>query len=112
VINVREARDTCPDVSVIVIGLGGDDKIFSGLASNFARHPAEQKKYSVSLYDRLWRAVAGFTSIPQTGSFFSTLAEVGTSFGGFTGSRLSIGELNLVQLSLPARSHLAESGPY
>jgi hypothetical protein len=27
------------------MGFGGEDKIFSGLASNFAWHPAEQKKY-------------------------------------------------------------------
>ena len=30
----------------IVIGVGADDRIFSGFASNFTRHPAEQKKYS------------------------------------------------------------------
>jgi hypothetical protein len=40
-------RDTSPDgiVVVIVIGLGGADRIFSGFAWNFARQPAEQKKY-------------------------------------------------------------------
>jgi hypothetical protein len=42
--------DTIPEVDVIpaLIGLGGEDRIFSGFASNFARQPAEQKKYSFS----------------------------------------------------------------
>ena len=38
-----------PDVIVIDMGLGGDDRIFSGFAWNFARQPAEQKKYSLPL---------------------------------------------------------------
>jgi hypothetical protein len=46
-------RDTGPDVAVIGvgigIGLGGDERIFSGFASNFARQPAEQKRYSLPL---------------------------------------------------------------
>jgi hypothetical protein len=35
-------NDTNPDP----IGLGGEERIFSGFAWNFARQPAEQKKYS------------------------------------------------------------------
>jgi hypothetical protein len=35
-------RDTSPDV--IVIGLGGEERIFSGFIWNFARQPAQQKK--------------------------------------------------------------------
>jgi hypothetical protein len=42
-----EPSDTSPDVSVIA--LGGEDKIFSGFASNFWRQPAQQKKYSLPL---------------------------------------------------------------
>jgi hypothetical protein len=44
---VGAPRDTSPDV--IVMGWGGDDRIFSGFAWNFARQPAEQKKYSLPL---------------------------------------------------------------
>jgi hypothetical protein len=69
---VAAPRDTSPDVIVvvvvIVIGLGGDDRTFSGFAWNLARQPPQQKKYSLSLCSVLKRAVAGFTSIPQTGS--------------------------------------------
>src|SRR5208282_4809793 len=81
-------RDTSPDVIVtgLVIGLGGADRIFSGLAWNFARQPAQQKKYSWPACSVLWRAVAGFTSIPQTGSLALVLAV----FGRSTGSRWSI----------------------
>lgn len=56
------------DTSSDPIGLGEDDRIFSGSAWNFARQPAEQKKYSIPLCSALKRAVVGFTSIPQTGS--------------------------------------------
>ena len=70
---VGAPSDTNPDGIVmglvIDIGLGGADRIFSGFAWNFARQPAQQKKYSFSLCSVLKRAVAGFTSIPQTGSF-------------------------------------------
>jgi hypothetical protein len=70
---VGAPSDTNPDVIVIGLvidmGLGGADRIFSGFAWNFARQPAQQKKYSFSLCSALNRAVAGFTSIPQTGSF-------------------------------------------
>jgi hypothetical protein len=76
---VAAPRDTSPDVIVvvvvvvivvvIVIGLGGDDRILSGFAWNLARQPAQQKKYSLPLCSVLKRAVTGFTSIPQTGSF-------------------------------------------
>ncbi len=52
-----------------LIGFGGDDRIFPGSAWNFAWQPAEQKKISSFLCDALKRAEAGFTSIPQTGSF-------------------------------------------
>jgi hypothetical protein len=38
--------NTSPEVCVI--GLGGDDRIFSGFASNFVRQPDEQKKYAFS----------------------------------------------------------------
>ena len=38
---------------VIAIGLGGADRIFSGFAWNFARHPAQQKKYSLPLWSSL-----------------------------------------------------------
>jgi len=67
------------DVTVVVIGLGGDDRIFSGFAWNFARQPAQQKKYSLLWCSVLKRAVAGFTSIPQTGSF--CLVEDDATFG-------------------------------
>ena len=50
------------------IALGAAESIFSGSAWNFARHPAQQKKYSLPLCRVLKRAVAGFTSMPQTGS--------------------------------------------
>jgi hypothetical protein len=42
VTRVGAPRDSSPDV--IVIGLGGDDRIVSGFAWNFARQPALQKK--------------------------------------------------------------------
>jgi hypothetical protein len=65
--------DTNPDVIVmglvIDMGLGGADRIFSGFAWNFAMQPAQQKKYSFPSCRVLYLAVAGFTSIPQTGSF-------------------------------------------
>jgi len=80
--------DTSPDP--IVIGLGGVDRIFSGFAWNFAWQPAQQKKYSLPLCTVLNRAVAGFTSIPQTGSFSCALAEDDGAFGMSTGSRWSI----------------------
>jgi hypothetical protein len=71
---VAAPRDTSPDVIVVVvvivigIGLGGDDRTFTGFAWNLARQLPQQKKYSLSLCSVLKRAVAGFTSIPQTGS--------------------------------------------
>jgi hypothetical protein len=89
-------NDTSPDV--IVIGLGGDDRIFSGFALNFARHPAQQKEYCFPLCSVWKRAVAGFTPIPQTGSFSCALAE------DDAGLRWSI--------VLAARSRLAESSRY
>jgi hypothetical protein len=51
------------------MGRGGDANIFSGFASNFARQPAQQKKYWRLLCVVLKRAAAGLTVIPQTGSF-------------------------------------------
>jgi hypothetical protein len=44
-------RDTSPDVVAILVVMawGGDARIFSGFAWNFARQPAQQKKYSFSL---------------------------------------------------------------
>jgi hypothetical protein len=50
VAKVDQPGDTIPEVDVItaLFGRGGDDRIFSGFASNFARQPAEQKKYSFS----------------------------------------------------------------
>ena len=84
--------DTNPDVIVaglvIDMGLGGADRIFSGFAWNFAMQPAQQKKYSFSLCSVLKRAVAGFTSIPQTGSF--CLAGDDASFGVSAGWGWSI----------------------
>jgi hypothetical protein len=65
-------RETSPDPIVIS---DGDARIFSGFAWNFWRQPAQQKKYSLPLCEVLKRAVAGFTSIPQTGSFACALAE-------------------------------------
>jgi hypothetical protein len=79
-------RDTSPDF--IVIGLGRERQIFSGFASNLARQPAQQKKYSLPLCSVLKRAVAGFTSIPQTGSF--CLAEDDSAFAVSTGEDWSI----------------------
>jgi hypothetical protein len=61
---------TSPDV----IGFGGEDRTSLGFVSNFARHPAQQKKYSLPSCEVLKRAVAGFTSIPQTGSLARALA--------------------------------------
>jgi hypothetical protein len=87
-------RDTSPEV--IVIGRGGAARIFSLFAWNFARHPPEQKKYSLPLCSVLWRAVSGFTSMPQTGSFcrMGNDAEFGVSNGSkcsISGSRIALG---------------------
>ena len=79
--NAGPPRDTGPDP----IGLGADARIFSGFAWNFARQPAQQKKYSFPLCCVLKRAVAVFTSIPQTGSF--CLAGDDAAFEVSTGSR-------------------------
>jgi hypothetical protein len=81
-------RETSPDF--IVIGLDGVDRIFSGFAWNFAWQPAQQKKYSLPLCEVLNRAVAGFTSIPQTGSFACALAEDDATFGMSPGFRCSM----------------------
>src|SRR5882757_8681328 len=59
-----DPSDTSPDP----IGVGGEERIFSGFALNFAKHPGEQKKYSLPRYVNLSLAVAGSTFIPQTGS--------------------------------------------
>jgi hypothetical protein len=83
---VAAPRDTSPDVIVVVvvivigIGLGGDDRTFTGFAWNLARQLPQQKKYSLSLCSVLKRAVAGFTSIPQTGSL--ALAADGAALRG------------------------------
>src|ERR1039457_7119461 len=76
---VRPPKDTSP----APIGFGGNERIFSGFAWNFARQPAEQKKYCFSLWSPLKRAFAGFTSIPQTGSF--ALSGNCVALGEFTG---------------------------
>lgn len=91
-----EDRETSPDP----IGLGGEDRIFWGFAWNFARQPALQKKYCFPLCSVLKRAVAGFTAIPQTGSFACScgLAEDDAESRG--------------SIVLAARSRLAESSPY
>jgi hypothetical protein len=75
------------DTSPAPIGFGGNERIFSGFAWNFATQPAEQKKYCFSLWSALKRAFAGFTSIPQTGSF--ALTGKGVALGGFTGCSIS-----------------------
>jgi hypothetical protein len=52
-IKIGAARDAGPDAAVvgIRIGWGEDDRTFSGFAWNFARQAAQQKKYSLPLYD-------------------------------------------------------------
>src|ERR1700732_1762951 len=77
-------RDTSP----APIGWGADDRKFSGFVWNFARQPAQQKKYSFPLCCVWWWAVAGFTSMPQTGSF--CLAREDAAFEVSIGSRWSI----------------------
>jgi len=57
------------------MGVGGEERIFSGFAWNFAKHPAEQKKYSLPRCVDLNLAVAGSTFIPQTGSIALTLSD-------------------------------------
>ncbi len=37
------------EIRSVAIGFGGEDRIFSGFAWNLARHPAQQKKYSLPL---------------------------------------------------------------
>jgi hypothetical protein len=66
-----EPRETNPDP----IGVGGEERIFSGFALNFAKHPAEQKKYSLPRCADLNLAVTGSTFIPHTGSVTLTLSD-------------------------------------
>jgi hypothetical protein len=57
------------------MGLGGIERIVSGLDWNLARHPAEQKKYSLPSCCALNFAVAVSTFIPHTGSTGVTLSD-------------------------------------
>src|SRR6266576_187421 len=63
------------DTRLGAMGLGGAARILAGLASNFARHPAQQKKYVLPSCWVLHFAVAGSTFIPHTGSSAPTVTD-------------------------------------